>query len=117
MPKKHHPKQLYTKPPSSAPSSLFLSNTSSSQGSRRRENATRSESTVNDLIQRLRTSQVSNEHQQRLPQVPTITTLPPSVRSLLDLPEIPPPSPRAGIRPAGLARVRRIPGPPPPRSW
>lgn len=43
----------------------------------------------------------------------------PSLRNIFDVPEVAPPRPRPGLRPQvnGLTRVRRIPGPPAPKSW
>lgn len=72
--------------------------------------------TVNDLIRDSRRSQLRNEAQ-RNPPTTTVTnaSIPPSVRAALDLP--PPPAPPEPRRVVGPARLRRIPGPPPPRSW
>ena len=54
-----------------------------------------------------------------LPQPSTMASIHPSLRDILDVPETAPPRPRPGLRPQnhGPTRARRIPGPPPPKSW
>lgn len=89
--------------------------------SRSHHDASRSdERSVNDLIQRLRRTQQSSRQKQNAADAAHITrgSIHPSLRSLLDLPEAPPPRPRHGLRPrVGTQRLRRTPGPAAPMSW
>ncbi|KAI1609805.1 hypothetical protein EDD36DRAFT_56255 [Exophiala viscosa] len=110
MPKKHQQKALLTKPQSSVPQTLSLSKSSTSAN--QHESTQRS---VNDLIRRSRRLQLRNEP--RSPTAQNAASIPPSLRAVLDLPPPPPPAPRSGARSSGPSRLRRIPGPPPPRSW
>ncbi len=107
MPKKHQQKAFLTKPQSSTPHTL-----SSSKSATQNESTSRN---VNDLIRESRRLQIRNES--RNPQPSSAASIPPSLRAVLDLPPPPPPVPRFGARPGGPSRLRRIPGPPPPRSW
>ena len=105
MPKKRQDKALLIKPGSYA--------ARASPSSRQNESAP----TVNDLIRESRKLQLKNE-----PTVATTLTasVPPHLRDVLNLPALQSPAPRAGVRaigPSGSLRQRRIPGPPPPRSW
>ncbi|KAK5050445.1 hypothetical protein LTR84_003726 [Exophiala bonariae] len=125
MPKKYQQKSLQIKPQSSSSHTLSLSHSSTTQ----QESSQR---TVNDLIRDSRRQQLRKE-QQNSPHgaLTTVTagSVPPSVRAVLDLPPPPPPpEPRVGVNHGGgtirygpgnpsPARFRRIPGPPPPRSW
>lgn len=79
---------------------------------------------VNDRIQRLRISQGASASLQgsqtgRLPSQALGSgagpSLPPSLRSILQLPDAPPPRPRPGLRVTG--RLRGPAGPAPPVSW
>ncbi|KIV82171.1 hypothetical protein PV11_04299 [Exophiala sideris] len=111
MPKKHQQKALLTKPQSSIPQTLSLSRSSSAAN--QHEPAQRS---VNDLIRESRRLQLRNEPRSLTAQ--NAASIPPSLRAVLDLPPPPPPpAPRLGTRSSGPSRLRRIPGPPPPRSW
>lgn len=69
---------------------------------------------VNDLIRQSRRLQLTSEP---TTASPLTVSVPPQLRSVLSLPAPQPPDPRVGTRPSGPARQRRIPGPPPPRSW
>ncbi|KAJ9605263.1 hypothetical protein H2200_009920 [Cladophialophora chaetospira] len=116
MPKKHHQRALQIKPQSTEPRSLALSKPT------RLQNESHSQRSVNDLIRDSRRLQLRSET-----RAPTAAenahSIHPSVRAVLDLP--PPPSPAPRFRPgvrssgssSGPSRLRRIPGPPPPRSW
>ena len=126
MPKKHRKSTFAT----TKPENRVVHHTLLSSGLRdgRDNNSNRSTSTdqkqssVNDLIDRLRCTQVSSTN-------PTNTastniselyprTIHPSLRNLFELPETPPPRPRTNApTPIGGQRVRRTPGPPPPISW
>ncbi|KIW10788.1 hypothetical protein PV08_10087 [Exophiala spinifera] len=110
MPKKHQPKALLTKPQSSTPHTLSSSKASQS-------NTTHNgppQRSVNDLIRESRRLQRRNEP---LPPAPgNAASIPPSLRRVLDLPPLPP-APVPHVRSNGPSRLRRIPGPPPPRSW
>lgn len=111
MPKKHQQKALLTKPQSSVPHALSLSKSSTTAN--QHEQVERS---VNDLIRESRRLQLRNEPRSPPPQ--NAASIPPSLRAVLDLPPPPPPPvPRLGARVSGPSRLRRIPGPPPPRSW
>lgn len=104
MPKKYKQKSLLTKPSSSASSTLSLSRPTTVQN----ESPKR---TVNELLRESRRSD-GNEAVQH---VQTLSSLPPPLRSVLDMPTPASPPPRNGFR--GPRRFRRIPGPPPPKSW
>ncbi|KIW40921.1 uncharacterized protein PV06_06528 [Exophiala oligosperma] len=111
MPKKHQQKALLTKPQSSTPHTL---SSSSKASHAHNEPAQRS---VNDLIRESRLLQRRNEPRPPAAPANTAASIPPALRSVLDLP--PPPAP---VLPQvrsnnGPSRLRRIPGPPPPRSW
>ncbi|KAK5102772.1 hypothetical protein LTS08_003572 [Lithohypha guttulata] len=107
MPKKHQNRALLTKPASSAPSNLISNRApaSSSHGEP-------SKRTVNELIREAR--RVRGDDKQNIDNA-TLSSLPPAVRAILDMPAPAPPLPRTQLR--GSGRLRRIPGPPPPRSW
>ncbi|KAL6249255.1 hypothetical protein RBB50_004318 [Rhinocladiella similis] len=108
MPKKHQQKALLTKPQSSTPHTL-----SSSKPSQSNTHNDTTQRSVNDLIRESRLHQRRNEPR---PPVPAnAASIPPSLRRVLDLP--PPPAPAPQVRSNGPSRLRRIPGPPPPRSW
>lgn len=122
MPKKRAP-TYDTKPSSPAHPSLSPSGKpkdARSLGS----NVTPSGNSVNDLIQQLRISQAvspsllgsqigRNSSQFLSPGIGT--SLPPSLTSLLQLPDAPSPRPRPGLRVSGRARGPA--GPAPPVSW
>lgn len=114
MPKKHN-KYPSIKPASTIHPSLESSATKRLYGSAS-QSASDSQS-VNDLIQHLRRTQVTSPNDGPLNTSRTVTqrTLHPSLRSILDVPETPPPRPR--VRPVGGRFFRRTPGPPPPSSW
>lgn len=107
MPKKHQQKALLTKPQPSTPHTL-----SSSKSTTQNESSSRN---VNDLIRESRRLQIRNEPRDLQPA--SAASIHPSLRAVLDLPILPPPVPRFGARSSGPSRLRRIPGPPPPRSW
>lgn len=118
MPKKYHNKTLYTKPASSAPTTLSPSTTAPSHHGRSAtaSGSQPSPSSVNELISHLRQTQVSDEHQ--TPRISTAAPVHPSLRNILDVPDLLSPRPRPGmVRSSGPTRTRRIPGPPPPASW
>jgi hypothetical protein len=104
MPKKRQDKVLLIKPGSASNAS------SSSPGPRRDEAPQR----VNDLIRESRRLQIAR---QASAATPVTSSVPPQVRSMLNIPMPQTPAPRAGTRSSGFIRQRRIPGPPPPRSW
>jgi hypothetical protein len=103
MPKKRQGKALLIKPGSQV--------TSVSPSSRQHESTAPS---VNDLIRESRKLQLKNEPPA---SSPLTSSVPPHLRDVLNLPTPQAPAPRAGVRTSGPARQRRIPGPPPPRSW
>ena len=102
MPKKRQVKALLIKPGSH----------STSGGPSFRQNE--SSPSVNDLIRESRKLQLRNEPAS---SNPLTASVPPHLRDVLNLPPPQPPAPRAGVRVSGPLRQRRIPGPPPPRSW
>ncbi|EXJ93239.1 hypothetical protein A1O3_01796 [Capronia epimyces CBS 606.96] len=110
MPKKHQQRALLTKPQSSSPHTLSLSKSPATPS----HNAS-SQRTVNDLIRESRRLQIRNEPRPVLAL--NATSIPPSLREVLDIPPPPPPAPRVGTRSSGPSRLRRIPGPPVPTSW
>ncbi|KAI9741060.1 MAG: hypothetical protein M1834_002773 [Cirrosporium novae-zelandiae] len=118
MPKKHSQKHYPTKPASTVPSSLSLR-------PRQDESSSSSSSTVNSLLSSLRRTQahVSAIPSQFLfPSPATLPSLPPSITQVLEIPDLPPPRPRPGMRvrdPDGPnIRRRRAPaGPAAPESW
>ena len=117
MPKKHHNNHLPSKPKSTVPASFgtSLSTTSKNGG---QVSPSTSATTVNELIGHLRIAQTDHvksdgRHSHTLSQ----RSLPPHLRSLLDVPEPPPPKPRAGVQPNAQGRMRRMAGPPAPQSW
>ncbi|TPX18898.1 uncharacterized protein E0L32_011376 [Thyridium curvatum] len=110
MPKKRH-QARYTKPQSTAPSSL-----------RRRDSPSQYESGsqgrgVNQMLADLRRVGL-NAHPHEAVEVSQIVapSVPPSIRQFLQLPETPPPRPRRPPRTDAAGR-RLPPGPAPPRSW
>lgn len=112
MPKKRH-QSRFSKPQSTAPASLSISSTpgtSSSRSSRSsRRNSHHDENRgVNELLADLRRSGAGGGGGQQPVEIPP--TLPPVLRSILQLPEVPVLRPRRPER-------RRNAGPPPPRSW
>lgn len=112
MPKKRFSSQ-YSKPQSTVHPSLNSSATQerSSSGSVGKD----ASPSVNELISSLRSSQISPS--QRPAATVTTPTLPPQIRELLSWPETPTPTPRARNRRHFDRNGRRVPGPPPPRSW
>ncbi|KAE8375346.1 hypothetical protein BDV26DRAFT_267972 [Aspergillus bertholletiae] len=118
MPKKHH-RSTFTKPASTAHHTLA----SSGLRDDRFRSASNEQPSVNELINHLRRTQVSNSPSEDGARTSFRTVAPrsvhPSLRNLLELPETPPPRPRPDARRAGVGgrRVRRTAGPPPPESW
>ncbi|OCT46429.1 hypothetical protein CLCR_01163 [Cladophialophora carrionii] len=116
MPKKHQQRALQIKPQSSSPHTLSLSK------SPRPQHEGSSQRSVNDLIRESRRLQLRSEARTP-PVLDNAHSLHPSLRAVLDLPPPPSPVPRyaPGSRSSGSSpgpsRLRRIPGPPPPRSW
>ncbi len=102
MPKKRRDQALLIKP--------------GSQVARASPSSRQNESTpsVNDLIRESRKLQLNNEP---AASTPLTASVPPHLRDVLDLPIPQAPPPRTGLRSTGSLRPRRIPGPPPPRSW
>ncbi|KAJ5856601.1 uncharacterized protein N7529_010545 [Penicillium soppii] len=85
-----------------------------------------STTSVNDLITHLRRTQTPNAATaddtptpRRLPSVPIPHSIHPSLRSILEFPEVQPPQPRPGAHRTaiGARPSRRTAGPPPPQSW
>ncbi|WYZ46337.1 hypothetical protein EsH8_IX_000562 [Colletotrichum jinshuiense] len=108
MPKKRH-QALYSKPQSTAPSSLGASASASSAAHSNRKG-------VNELLADLRRSSPSNRATSTAAAAVGTPTVPPALRQILQIPETPPPAPRRA--PRFDATGRRVPpGPPPPRSW
>ena len=105
MPPKRAPQ--YTKPVTDPHPSLTPS--SSSKGGLHASTAESSttSSSVNDLIQQYRRSQISNLAERSRDDA-NPHTVHPSLRAILNVPETPAPQPRSGMR---------VVGPPPPRSW
>ncbi|KAG9228898.1 hypothetical protein BJ875DRAFT_476358 [Amylocarpus encephaloides] len=117
MPKKRISK-LYSKPQSTVHPSLNSgAATISSSSSQSNAQST----SVNELIQALRQTQVTPSNYNNLPPTFTTQTLPPQTRALLSQPETPAPRPRYrshGIVIQGVPyRNARVAGPAPPRSW
>lgn len=106
MPKKYKNRALLTKPTSSAPSNLASTKVLSTNN-----NGENARPTVNELIRESRRS----KGEASSVNVPISGSVPPSVRIALNMPAPDGPPPRAQLR--GPARLRRIPGPPPPQSW
>ncbi|RDW91035.1 hypothetical protein BP5796_02200 [Coleophoma crateriformis] len=111
MPKKRFTSQ-YSKPQSTVHPSLgsgFAVPASSSHAT----------PSVNELISSLRKTQIStSEDQTRFSATVVTPTLPPSIRTLLAIPDTPPPRLRDRNRRRYDENGRRIPaGPAPPRSW
>ncbi|GJC78009.1 hypothetical protein ColLi_00847 [Colletotrichum liriopes] len=110
MPKKRH-QALYSKPQSTAPSSLGASASASSSAQSQRKG-------VNELLADLRRSSLgaTSTAAAAAASAATAPTVPPALRQILQIPETPPPPPRRV--PRFDATGRRVPpGPPPPRSW
>jgi hypothetical protein len=103
MPKKRQDKHLLIKPGSNS-SHTFPS--TSKHGS--------NTPSVNDLIRDSRRLQLRDEH---ATSSPVNSSVPPNLRDLLNLPPPQAPKPREGNGPSRPLRLRRTPGPPPPRSW
>ncbi|KAK1836913.1 hypothetical protein QBC39DRAFT_296048 [Podospora conica] len=104
MPKKRH-QTRYSKPQSTAPSSLSIGPPSSLGASSNTDDPSESRG-VNQLLADLRrTAPGAATHRPTEPA----PTLPPAIRSILQLPEAPPLRPRR--------HDRRTAGPPAPRSW
>lgn len=114
MPKKHS-KHISVRPVSTPHPSLATS--SSTHHGKNTPSA--SDSSVNDLIHRLRTTRVSSDQPSASDNTSITRSVHPSLRNLLALPDALPPRPRPGttMRHAGPGRLRRTPGPPPPASW
>ncbi|KAH7035485.1 uncharacterized protein B0I36DRAFT_360841 [Microdochium trichocladiopsis] len=109
MPKKRHPTQ-FTKPPTTAPASLSLSSSSS-------RNADHHERSVNELLANMRRSTLNSSPSPALQsQLHASPSVPPDLRSILQLPESPAPPPRR-LQRRFINGRRGPPGPPPPRSW
>jgi len=105
MPKKHQNRALLTKPASSAPSTHKpVVPSSSSHG-----DSSAPSRSVNELLLESRRT----KGKQRVDLAAT-SSLHPTLRAVLDMPALSPPT-RTHVR--GPARSRRIPGPPPPQSW
>lgn len=113
MPKKHAPKFAYTKPSYVHPS-LQSSRAPTAPG-------TPAPRTVNERIQQLRREaapRASSERRDEVTEVVTKRTVPPTLRRLLQMPEVDVPRPKPGSRAARVSRTDRPPpGPAPPSSW
>ncbi|KAI9043858.1 uncharacterized protein KD926_002749 [Aspergillus affinis] len=124
MPKKHH-NHSFSKPASTAHHTLASSGPRGSNDRFRPSQASSNaeSSSVNDLINHLRRTQVSPRTAEDGQESPfrqiASRSVHPSLRNLLELPEIPPPRPRPGARRVGIGGrpSRRTAGPPPPESW
>ena len=117
MPKKRS--QLpYSKPASSVhPALLTHSRDHAPDGSKNTSTGTDG---VNDLIQHLRTTQVSATQQnERTCEGANPRTVHPSLRAMMNVVDTPAPRPRPGVRvhAVGGRRTRGPAGPPPPVSW
>lgn len=99
MPKKRAPLQ-FTKPATPVHPSLESSESNTSS-------KTSSGTSVNELLQRQRLNSAKPITRSERPQT-NISSVPPSLNAILNVPDTPPPRPRRGTRPAG---------PPPPTSW
>ncbi|CCF34422.1 tafazzin [Colletotrichum higginsianum] len=110
MPKKRH-QALYSKPQSTAPSSLGASASASSSAQNQHKG-------VNELLADLRrsSSRATPTVSAAAVSAATAPTVPPALRQILQIPETPPPPPRRVPRFDSSGR-RVPPGPPPPRSW
>ncbi|KAL8720379.1 MAG: hypothetical protein Q9225_002767, partial [Loekoesia sp. 1 TL-2023] len=113
MPKKRH-QVPFSKPQTSAHPSISRPRNNGHDDSFREQDSHKS---VNDLLQHLRVSQAP-------PVASTVSrsdvnpqTVHPSLKHILEIPETPPPRPRAGMRPFATQGRRRPPGPTPPWSW
>ncbi|KAK5946829.1 hypothetical protein PMZ80_000973 [Knufia obscura] len=104
MPKKRQNPAFLTKPATSAPSSYKSNVPSGSHGVP--AVSTRS---VNELIRESRRSKGKDRV-----DIAATSSIHPTLRAVLDMPAPSPPT-RTHLR--GPARLRRIPGPPPPQSW
>ncbi|TEA14233.1 hypothetical protein C8034_v003729 [Colletotrichum sidae] len=106
MPKKRH-QAKYSKPQSTAPSSLGASSSAStSVGSKSKG--------VNELLADLRRSSLASSSRTTL--TTTTPTVPPALQHILQIPDLPPQPPRRVPRFDATGR-RLPPGPPPPLSW
>jgi hypothetical protein len=122
MPKKRQ-KAAFTNPTasrlafdSSGPEDRQNARSSASHAS----SSTADQPSVNDLINHLRRTQVSSKGgaaDQSKPVTPR--SVHPALRNVLEVPETPPPRPRPNTQRTGVGgpRLRRTPGPPPPKSW
>ncbi|KAJ5928616.1 hypothetical protein N7466_007572 [Penicillium verhagenii] len=126
MPKKHRTSLKYPKPENSPHHTLASSRANNNgrfQSIGTRVPQASAETSVNALIDHLRRTQVqpSSEnlssafHRSSAPQ----SSVPPALRDILELPDPsqPDPRPNRSQTPIGVRPVRRVPGPPPPRSW
>ncbi|MCJ1240749.1 hypothetical protein MMC14_008753 [Varicellaria rhodocarpa] len=111
MPKKYKNNQ-YTKPASSVHPSLRSS--SNITGNDSNSSAATS---VNDLIQHFRRSQVASVADRQTHNDTNTPTVHPSLKAILQLPDTLPPRPRSGMFTSDGRRHQRPAGPLPPGSW
>ncbi|KAK4449913.1 hypothetical protein QBC34DRAFT_298270 [Podospora aff. communis PSN243] len=109
MPKKRYHQARYSKPQSTAPASLSISSGWSRRNSQHQHDETNRG--VNELLADLRRTRLGGGGGaiQRPVEIPP--TLPPVLRDILQLPELP------ALRPRRPDRRRTHAGPPAPRSW
>jgi hypothetical protein len=109
MPKKQK-KPLYTRPSTNPHPSLSLSKSGTAA---HRSTGLEDNRSVAECLKSLR-----NEDARRLPlRPPPVATVHPSLRNLLDVPEVPQPRARPGMPTNIPSRMRRIPRPAAPPSW
>ncbi|KAJ5595257.1 uncharacterized protein N7459_001465 [Penicillium hispanicum] len=123
MPKKHK-RTFVTKPANTPHHSLASSGARHNDRLRQSTGSAAESPSVNDLISRLRRTQLPSPSSEQNPPSSSSSfasqrSVPPSLRNLLELPEPPPPRPRPDASRMAIGRrpIRRIPGPPPPESW
>ncbi|RYO78137.1 hypothetical protein DL762_008849 [Monosporascus cannonballus] len=100
----------YSKPPSVAPPSLSISSSS-------RTNSENHDRSVNDILADLRRSSIKNNCGPGTVLTHNAPSVPPELRQIFQIPEIPAPAPRRPAQRRIINGRRAPPGPPPPRSW
>ena len=119
MPKKHRQPTFRIKPQSTAPHSIRSPAPERTSHHGGIEEAEDDSPSVNELLtrQRFEAASISQFQAAQYSNRSQISrSVPPSLREVLDLPEVTSPKPRR-LNPQPGLRMRRIPGPPPPQSW